>query len=456
MPDESYLSERSHLSSDGYLLFANTFRLYVHGVREAFRRRLTDAFGDNWWARGVESSLDGSLLDNLRAMEAVNPNLQLHLLLQSSHFGWIVVKHHNVAFSDAFRDADSALQDFNRLNRMRNEWAHTYDMPSARAMYASDLMSSILLSLRREEALEIQRISQEFVADPNNSATEQTLDFQAQPESYPVLTDLTASPLELWRQLYSCLVVEKSVEIPDEDAEQVAKVTFKVQNTAPNSVNWPSVHFRSVQVALPDGVTASYGRGRASGAVRELGPLAPGEEHEANFSFPVNQLIDLEFNIQASIDHDELFQFQHSTALPFETIAPVWQQFVQTLDAVGIKEFVNDALNEIGGLDANMTLAGIADIRNKIRAKLNESSELQDRLRLFIREFHLSQPGPLGLRVGEISEALGEFEKSLKTLDDAIGRTDLALIPQAVESLKQIQLAVLRLDDVVKTMARSK
>ena len=48
---------------------------------------------------------------------------------------------------------------------------------------------------------------------------------------------------------------------------------------------------------------------------------------------------------------------------------------------------------------------------------------------------------------------LVEFEKNLAALDEAIGLTDLALITDAVRNLRQTQLAVLRVEDTIRTMA---
>ena len=52
----------------------------------------------------------------------------------------------------------------------------------------------------------------------------------------------------------------------------------------------------------------------------------------------------------------------------------------------------------------------------------------------------------------EIIVALGEFKEKLDSLDEAIGRTDIDLINEAVHDLKQIQLGVLRVEDTIQTM----
>ena len=59
----------------------------------------------------------------------------------------------------------------------------------------------------------------------------------------------------------------------------------------------------------------------------------------------------------------------------------------------------------------------------------------------------------MGGRTREIVLGLVEFEKNLVALDEAIGLTDLALITNAVGNLRQTQLAVLRVEDTIRTMA---
>ena len=137
-------------STDGYIFFTQILRLYVQGVREALRDRLVAAFGDEWWEKGVEYALQGNLLKALQDLVEKNPGHNRHQFMDTSHFGWIIVKHHNGVFSDAFSNTVKTFNDLRRLNDLRNEWAHRYDISPARSIQAADLMKSILASLRRE------------------------------------------------------------------------------------------------------------------------------------------------------------------------------------------------------------------------------------------------------------------------------------------------------------------
>ena len=68
-------------------------------------------------------------------------------------------------------------------------------------------------------------------------------------------------------------------------------------------------------------------------------------------------------------------------------------------------------------------------------------------------EFHLDRERSLGARIQENLLALRDFGAKFKDLDTAIGNTDLDSIATAVHDLKQIQLAVLRVEGAVVEMA---
>ena len=147
------------MNTDGFIFFTKTHKLYVQGVRRAICQRLQSAFGDEWWERGVELALRPEHRESLRNEMERRPSRDLQLFLDASHFGWIIVNHHNEAFSDAFHDTIWTANEIRRLTHLRNEWAHIQDIPLAQARRAAGSMKSILASLRCEEALEIERMS---------------------------------------------------------------------------------------------------------------------------------------------------------------------------------------------------------------------------------------------------------------------------------------------------------
>ena len=432
------------MNSDGYVLFTLSHRLYVQGVRLALRERLTAIFGEDWWEKGVEYALQENQIKSLHSEMERHPHRERHHFIEAAHFGWIIVKHHNDGFSDAFNDTIRTFKEIRHLINLRNEWAHIHDIPPVQAIQAADLMKGILASLHREEALEIERMSQEFVLDPESRNARDSIDYLDHQDNGLDTRDLAASPLELWRQLQSYLVVEKSVELYNDESDTQARVTIRVHNTALNSSDWPAVCFSSVVI-------------HAEGAhsPRNLGRMEPGETREFKFSFPVKRLVDVEFQVSGAIDPVKLLEFRRPTPLPAEIISPLQREFGNRLESIGIKEFVDTALEEIGAPDANMTLADIATVRENIRLQANAEAEKRNALASLFEEFHLSRNSTLGSRIREIILALEDFGNKLLALDAAMGQTDLAVITEAVQNLRQIQLAVLRVEDTIRTMARN-
>ena len=170
------------MSSDGYLFFTQAHRAYVQGVRQAIKDRLVASFGTNWWSRGVEDALPGNMLKSLQNLIEKNPSYDREFFIETSNFGHIIVKNHNELFADAFSDTVRTWTDLRRLNDLRNEWAHVHDFSPARAVQAAELMTSILASLRREEALEIERMSQEYVLEPTENSGREGIDFRSDEE----------------------------------------------------------------------------------------------------------------------------------------------------------------------------------------------------------------------------------------------------------------------------------
>ena len=63
-----------------------------------------------------------------------------------------------------------------------------------------------------------------------------------------VSPDLRRGPWDLWHQIRSYLVVDKSVAFVEDERREGrrAQVSVRVHNTAPDSSDWPAVHFKSV------------------------------------------------------------------------------------------------------------------------------------------------------------------------------------------------------------------
>lgn len=68
-------------------------------------------------------------------------------------------------------------------------------------------------------------------------------------------------------------------------------------------------------------------------------------------------------------------------------------------------------------------------------------------------EFTLNSDTTLGAQCVEVIEFLKGLTEKIRSLDRAIGQTDLDSIGQAVNDLEQSQLAIVRLENTIKEIA---
>ena len=439
------------MNSDAYFFFTGCHRLYIQGIRRSLRERLELAFGEDWWEKGVAHAVTEDQLKGLQAESERSPDRERHLLLDVAHFGRIISKHHNVVFQDAFTDTLRTFKELRRLAVIRNDWAHIQDISWPRARQAAELMKHILASLRCEEALEVEQMSESLDIESVSESPEDLIDELEHQDSDLVSQDSTIEPWDFWRQLQSCLVVEKSVELLENDHRGPARVVIKVHNTAPDSRDLPAVHFKSVAIDVRAESVGSREE-RLGGRREEIGGMSPGDTREVEFAFPKMQLVDVEFEVFGEIDVDRLFRFGRATVLPDDVLAPLRQEFLHQLESIGVREFVSAALDTIGAPDPSMTLADIARTRESLKQHSEHIEEKIDALAQLFGDFHLSRGTALGGRTREIILALGEFRTKLNALDEAFGRTDLESMTEAVHDLKQVQLAVLRVEDTLRAM----
>ena len=239
------------------------------------------------------------------------------------------------------------------------------------------------------------------------------------------------------------MVLEKSVEFRTEGSNDQAYIVVKVHNTAPNSRDLPTVVFNDIRILTS---------GRRQQALQQL---MPGETGQVEFTFPAKGLMGVEFEVVGKIDSEELFGFARTTSLPEDVIGPLRQEFTGRLESIAIRQFVQEILDAIGTPDPNMTFADISGLRETLKEQPERIKTKREDLGQLFRDFSLDRASTLGTRLREIILALEEFEKKLAALDEAISHTDLDLMHDAVSDLKQIQLAVLRVEDAVRASTSS-
>lgn len=430
------------MQTDAYIFFTECHRLYIQGIRRALRERLESIFGDDWWERGVIRALSPENGKNLQAVSDRNPDRDRHHFIDAHHFGWIISNHHNEVFLDAFADSVSTFRDLRRLSGIRNDWAHIQEISLGRALQAAELIRHILASLKCEEALEVDRLRRERTFDSNGDRADELVEDLVERDADFGAELPTIEPWSFWQQLQSCLVLEKSVELLEGDERVRARVKVRIHNTSPDSRNLPTVYFRNVRI-----------EGSAIGHY-ELGEMEPGSSQETEFELPIRRLLELEVRVYGEVDADRLFRVYRTTRMPEEFVAPLRNEFLERLESIRIREFVSGVLEKIGSPDATMTLAELADIREFLKNQEGAVEEKRRALDGLYRQFHLHSETTLGQRIREIAQALREFSGKLSDLDEAMGRTDIESMTEAAKDLKQVQLAMLRVEDTIRLMAK--
>ena len=416
------------------------------------RERLESAYGDNWWRDGVLSTVSPEQRQQLeRIMERETPD-SLEELLDAPHFAALICRSNS--FADRFNDLSATYRKLRHLNYIRNAWAHVRmrGISLARVMQSLDIMEDILASLRRREALEIARMRDEFTAHTSVGSDgiddlleEEDVDGVEELESQYPSVGVPGEPLAVWSHLQSYLSLDILVEPSGED-EDFVNVVIRVSNRAPRGLGTPEVHFREVHVNIvPEG---QYQVSRLRGF-----NLAPGQNAQEDINVPLRQLAYTEFELQGSVDWEQLFRFQRKTSPPKETIKQILDEFVERFESHGIREFLQEILDSITAAEPSMTIQQAAQLRKNLENFQTVATEKIEGMDGLYQEFMLSSDTRLGEQCVEVIEFLRGVTEKIRSLDRAIGETDLESIGQAVNDLEQSQLAIIRLENTIKEIA---
>ncbi len=431
------------MSQDAYDLFGKCHRLYITGVRSAIRQRLTDQFDEEWWEQGVLTSLWGPVREQIEAEVEKSDAGTKQFLLDSRHFGYIVRKHHSPVFSNAFPNSLRAFSQFRQLTTVRNEWAHVQEISIGRFRQAADMMQDILAALNREEALEVERIRRQAMTESTTNVAEEPIkeaDLESQPtEPKTVL----AEPVDNWRQLQAYLYTEQRVERMDTDRGEMVEVTVEVQNTAPESQDWPSVVFRDLTFT------------DAGGEQQHIAELRPGQKNAAKFRMARERLLSFDLSLAVHIDGNELLQFSRQPELPSQATAEIRQGFTDDFKMLGIAEFVGEAVEALSIANEELPYGQMVKLRESARAFSIRVDESTKELNDVYRKYKLDKSRGLGARTHELHNTLTRFRATVEELDQAIGETDVNKLKEVQASLTDAQLAVLRVESELRSVGGS-
>ena len=465
------------MNQDAYDLFGKCHRLYIGGVRSAIRQRLTEQFGDEWWEQGVLTSLWGAVREQIEGEVEKSDAESRQLLLDSRHFGYIIRKHHGLVFSTAFPNSLRAFGQFRQLTTVRNEWAHVQEISLGRFHQSSNMMQDILAALNCEEALQVEKVRAETLTEPTSNAAKELIE-EADLESQPIETrHVLVEPVDSWRQLQSYLRVELTVDAEplaemaasgispgngtmgprkrlanmiatrNQAATSRAKIAVRFENTAPDSPDWPRVVFKNVQLRrqLPQDSPISD-------PIPELGP---GETKVVAFEVSTVNLIDLDLAVMTEIDGDELLRFRAPASLPDAAIEGIRREFASQIEAIGFKALVTQAVNTLENVNDELNMRQMSEARKALQEFSGKVDEGVSNLDAVFRFYRLNKEVGIGVRLRELRVAIDKFKSTVEEFDQAIGETDPDKLKEVQASLKDAQLAVLRVESELRSVESS-
>ena len=440
------------MKTDGYGLFTECHRLYIAGVRAAVRECLEFRYGDNWWKDGVLAAISPEQRQQFERIMQRDAPTQVEELLDAPHFGSIICR--SDSFADRFNDLSATYRKLRHLGYMRNAWAHMRmrTISLARVMQSLDIMEDILASLRRREALEVARMRDEFSAHTSverngfeDLLEEEDVDGVEELANENPSERIPAESLAMWSHLQSYLQLDILVE-PSEEDESLASVVLRVSNRAPSGTRLPDIHFRDVRVdVIPEG---RYYFGRLQGV-----NLAPGQTAQEDLTVPLRQLAHTEFDLRGSVDWDQLFSFRRKSGPPKDAVRRILDEFVERFQSLGIREFLQEILDEITAAEPTMTMQQAAQLRARLGDFQSVAAEKTEGMNGLYEEFMLNNETTIGAQCVEVVAFLKGLTGNIHSLDQAIGQTDLESISQAVNDLEQSQLAIIRLENTIREIA---
>ena len=145
---------------------------------------------------------------------------------------------------------------------------------------------------------------------------------------------------------------------------------------------------------------------------------------------------------------------KRSQGLPADVVSPILDEILASFEALDVKEFLERVLDSIAEIDPNMTMQDAAELRNDLKRFLEEIGEKVNGVGDIMGQFLLDKNTRPGSHFSDVVEFLNGLSEKISSLDEAISQTELDLIDQAKHELEQSQLAIMRLENAIKAIAR--
>ena len=431
------------MEKDWYDLFTRCHRLYVQGLRRAFKNRLEAALGLNWWDLGVLPALTPSQQESLRVGMEREKRGDKADYLDSAHFMSVVKRNHAAGFADAFPDIDAALGRFRRVAYMRNEWAHVppEGLDAEKATDAIAAMLSLLISLRCRESLEVEDMTR-HEPEPLQPNQRDASDSALVPAG-PVENEVPHDPISLWGELQSYLAVDSFVLSTEDERSSEKLVKVRVSNVAPAGEGRPDIHFREVRLSI-----LTQGRNQSI----QLGRLDPGQAVEKDFTFESRELASVVFEVEGNLDSERFFRLKQRSGLPSDVVTPLLEEFAERFAHIHMNDPLSEALALLTSVGLEMTLAEAGVVRQSLHRVRSLVADTETNLQELFHEFHLNKQTRLGAHCHEAWLLLREVGSRIEAVDAAIESTDAQAAIEAVSSLEELQLAILQIEETTRTM----
>ena len=148
------------MTQSNHSVLGEGLKLYTDAMRRLVKRRLIDAYPNNWWEQGVISALSESQRRGVNRELAKNPDAKREDLIDANLLVPIVTRRFEPVFAGTFRNYRQAQSWLIQVSEARNGWAHprSGDVLADDAAHALYAMVQLLDAADLAEAEEVERL----------------------------------------------------------------------------------------------------------------------------------------------------------------------------------------------------------------------------------------------------------------------------------------------------------
>ena len=174
------------MAQTNHSVLGEGLKLYTDGMRRMVKERLIEAHPNDWWGRGIISSLSDSQRRNISREIEKNPDIARDDLIDANLLVPIVTKRFDTVFAGTFHNFRQTQSWLTQVSEARNTWAHprSGDVLADDAAHALYAMVQLLgaAALPEAELVETMRRTLLGIAPSDQKTEEEPVeDSKAQP-----------------------------------------------------------------------------------------------------------------------------------------------------------------------------------------------------------------------------------------------------------------------------------